>query len=63
MLPGDLYLLCTDGLWGMISDEIIKEKLHDADPERLDEACEALIRVANASGGKDNITVLLAALL
>ena len=63
LLPGDLYLLCTDGLWGMIPDETIKEKLHDAAPESLDKACEALIRAANASGGKDNITVVLVAVL
>lgn len=63
LLPGDIYLLCTDGLWGMVPDEMIKEQLHNVAPENLTEACDALIDAANARGGKDNITVVLAARL
>jgi PPM family protein phosphatase len=55
---GDCYLLCSDGLSGMIADDKIREILlaeHD-----LDRAAERLIAAANHAGGKDNITVVLA---
>ena len=55
---GDCYLLCSDGLSGMISDEVIREiVLGETD---LDRAAEMLITAANNAGGKDNITVVLA---
>jgi PPM family protein phosphatase len=55
---GDLFLLCSDGLSGMISDEHIRDIVeHETD---LDRAAERLISAANSAGGKDNITVVLA---
>jgi serine/threonine protein phosphatase PrpC len=54
---GDLFLLCSDGLTSMISDEEISSILRSADS--LDAAADALVRAANQSGGKDNITVVL----
>jgi PPM family protein phosphatase len=54
---GDLFLLCSDGLTSMISDEEVGSILRSADS--LDEAADALVRAANQSGGKDNITVVL----
>ncbi len=55
---GDCYLLCSDGLSGMISDETILDiVLAERD---LDRAAELLIAAANNAGGKDNITVVLA---
>jgi PPM family protein phosphatase len=54
---GDLFLLCSDGLTSMISDEEIGSILRSA--ESLDAAADALVRAANQSGGKDNITVVL----
>jgi protein phosphatase len=55
---GDLYLLCTDGLSGLISDETITALVQD---ERdLDGLCSRLIAAANANGGHDNITVVCA---
>jgi serine/threonine protein phosphatase PrpC len=55
---GDIYVLCSDGLSGMISDPEIRDIARDeAD---LDKACEKLIAAANANGGVDNITVILA---
>jgi PPM family protein phosphatase len=54
---GDLFLLCSDGLTSMISDEEIGSILRSADS--LDAAGDALVRAANQSGGKDNITVVL----
>jgi serine/threonine protein phosphatase PrpC len=57
--PGDAILLCSDGLSEMVSDEDIAEHLaaDDATPEAI---CQALVDKANAAGGTDNITVVLA---
>ena len=54
---GDVYLLCSDGLTTMVSDELLAEILL-AHPQ-LRDAGEALIAAANEAGGRDNITVLL----
>lgn len=54
---GDVYLLCSDGLSGMISDEQIADILRDGND--LDAQCEKLIDGANQAGGTDNITVIL----
>ncbi|HEY4427209.1 MAG TPA: Stp1/IreP family PP2C-type Ser/Thr phosphatase [Solirubrobacteraceae bacterium] len=53
----DVYLLCSDGLTTMLSEEEILELLL-ANP-RLRDAGEALIGAANEAGGRDNITVVL----
>ena len=56
--PGHVILLCSDGLSGMVADEQIAAILQDeSDPER---ACRRLVDAANANGGKDNITVIVA---
>jgi PPM family protein phosphatase len=54
---GDLFLICSDGLTSMISDDEVAAILRSSGP--LDEVAEALVRSANQSGGKDNITVIL----
>jgi serine/threonine protein phosphatase PrpC len=54
---GDVYVLCSDGLTGMISDSELATLLRAA--PTLESAAEALVRAANQSGGKDNITVVL----
>jgi serine/threonine protein phosphatase PrpC len=54
---GDLFLLCSDGLTSMISDKEVSSILRSA--ESLDAAADALVRAANQSGGKDNITVVM----
>ena len=57
MNKGDMVLLCSDGLWDMLSDEEIKSITMDSDtPE---DASKILIEKANESGGEDNITVVL----
>jgi protein phosphatase len=56
-VPGDFYLLCSDGLSGMISDEEMLQIVTDAPSLRA--ACEALINLANHHGGEDNITAVL----
>ncbi|HEV3070159.1 MAG TPA: Stp1/IreP family PP2C-type Ser/Thr phosphatase [Solirubrobacteraceae bacterium] len=55
--PGDVYLLCSDGLTTMLSEATVAEVLL-AHP-RLHEAGERLIALANEAGGRDNITVIL----
>lgn len=53
----DVFLLCSDGLSKMVKDDAIREVLAaHADPN---EAVKALVERANASGGRDNITVIL----
>jgi len=54
---GDLFLICSDGLTSMISDDEVGSILRSAGS--LDAAADELIRAANQSGGKDNITVIL----
>jgi protein phosphatase len=54
---GDVYLLCSDGLTGMISEQEVADVLKSAGS--LDEAAKQLIDAANANGGRDNITVVL----
>jgi protein phosphatase len=53
----DVYLLCSDGLSGMITDQAMQDILSQDDD--LDVTCERLIDVANDNGGTDNITVIL----
>ncbi|MFL5420644.1 MAG: Stp1/IreP family PP2C-type Ser/Thr phosphatase [Myxococcales bacterium] len=55
--PGDVCLVCCDGLTGMVTDERIAQIIA-AEPD-LDRACEALVAEANKNGGIDNITVAL----
>jgi serine/threonine protein phosphatase PrpC len=55
---GDLFLLCSDGLSGFIEDDQIAAILNA--PSDVDRACTRLIAAANAAGGLDNITVVLA---
>jgi serine/threonine protein phosphatase PrpC len=55
--PGDVYLLCSDGLTTMLGEGKLLDVL--SSHERLRDAGEALIAGANAAGGKDNITVVL----
>jgi protein phosphatase len=57
---GDIYMLCTDGLSGMVSDEGLAGLA--ASETDLDKLCERLIAAANANGGLDNITVVCARL-
>jgi protein phosphatase len=57
--PGDRIVLCSDGLWDMLSDaEIADLSIAHSDPR---EAVKALISAANAAGGLDNITVIVVA--
>ena len=53
--PGDVFLLCSDGLTTMISDDRIAAALRDSTD--LSDAVARLVREANDAGGRDNITV------
>lgn len=56
--PGDIVLLCSDGLTDMVDDpHLARILLAETEPEQ---ACRRLIAEANAAGGKDNITAVVA---
>ncbi|WP_346620848.1 protein phosphatase 2C domain-containing protein [Blastococcus montanus] len=57
---GDRYLLCSDGLSGVVSEETLADALKDPDPEAT---ADRLIELALRSGGPDNITVIVADVL
>jgi serine/threonine protein phosphatase PrpC len=56
--PGDIFLLCSDGLSGMVSDQAILKIVRD-NRRNLAEAAKALVAAANRGGGDDNITVVV----
>lgn len=55
---GDLYLICSDGLTAMLTDDEIRKLLVHEDS--LEQTCKQLVSAANERGGIDNITVVLA---
>jgi len=55
--PGDCYVLCSDGLSGMVDDREILDVVSTT-PD-LDAACRRLVALANEHGGEDNITALI----
>ena len=56
--PGDIVLLCSDGLTDMVDDDCIAAIL--AAEVEPDSACRWLVDEANEKGGSDNITVIVA---
>ena len=56
LLPGDLWLICSDGLHGMVEDEEIQTILSEME---LEDAAERLISRALENGGHDNVTFVL----
>ncbi len=55
--PGDILLLCSDGLWEMVRREDLLRTL--SDKGNLQKICDTLIDLANANGGEDNITAIV----
>lgn len=58
VLPGDLFVLCSDGLNGMVGDDRILEIVLDA-PSDVENVAKTLVSEANRNGGEDNITVVV----
>ena len=58
LAPGDVIMLCSDGLHAMMTDEQILSVVTPF-PERLEKAALKLIDAANDAGGKDNVSVVL----
>jgi protein phosphatase len=56
LLPGDRFLLCSDGLTDLVSDNEILGILQN---EKMDRAVQSLADLANARGGHDNITIVI----
>src|SRR6476469_9809411 len=54
---GDRYMLCSDGLSGVVSEETLAEAVLDPDPQAT---ADRLIELALRGGGPDNITVIVA---
>ena len=54
--PGDVWLLCSDGLYGQVSEDRIREQMMQ---DSLEEASDTLIRLALEAGGPDNISLVL----
>jgi PPM family protein phosphatase len=54
LLTGDTLVLCTDGLWGQVSDAELHSIIRSKTPR---EACKELVHLAKLRGGPDNITV------
>ena len=57
-VPGERYLLCSDGLFTVVTDERIAEILGDR-TATLDAICQRMVDTANEAGGPDNITTLV----
>jgi len=55
--PGDLFLLCSDGISGLVPPDVLERTLADATP--LDEKAQNLIRLALDASGRDNASVVL----
>ncbi|NGZ28668.1 MAG: serine/threonine-protein phosphatase, partial [Magnetococcales bacterium] len=60
---GDLVMICSDGLTGMVPDAMIEQTLRKTNANNLNETCQQLIELAKQRGGKDNITVVLGIML
>lgn len=60
--PGDIYLLCSDGLNDMVSDEQIRQTLQTSSDD-LEFTAERLVQMANDNGGRDNVSVILVKVL
>lgn len=58
--PGYL-MICSDGLWGVVAEQDIVRSIVEA--PNLQRACQNLVAAANAAGGPDNISVILAQLI
>jgi protein phosphatase len=58
---GGYLLICSDGLWGLVSDDEMRRIVYTA--PNIQRACQDMVVAANAAGGPDNISVVLVQLL
>ena len=56
IVPGDVFLLCSDGLTRMVCDEELEQHLGDG---AIDHTCKALLQLVLSRGAKDNVTIVL----
>lgn len=59
MLPGDRFLLCSDGLYDLVGDDVLLATTRDVHPQV---ACDRLVTLAREAGGHDNISVAILAM-
>jgi PPM family protein phosphatase len=57
VVPGDVLLLCSDGLHGLLPDAMIEHLIHSS--PTLEQAAQALVAAANQAGGHDNVSLQL----
>lgn len=60
LAPGDIVIVCSDGLWSLVPDHLIYQILRQAASVQV--ACDLLVQAANEAGGPDNISVIIAQL-
>lgn len=58
--PGDILIVCSDGLWSLVPDHLLYQILRQA--ESVQAACDLMVQAANEAGGPDNISVIIAQL-
>jgi PPM family protein phosphatase len=58
---GGYLLLCSDGLWGLVTDDEIRRIVYET--PTMQRACQSLVAAANSAGGPDNISVILVQLI
>ncbi len=56
-LPGDIFLLCSDGLTGLVTDNELEAALQGLEGHGLDEKSAELVALAHERGAPDNVTV------
>lgn len=59
-VPGDRYLLCSDGLYGEVPHHEIEAVLAAVSVDTLEVGCQQLVELALDAGGKDNVTAVIA---
>lgn len=57
MFEDDVYILCTDGVWGVLTDDDFEKVLSSIN--KINEACQALIDLALQKGSQDNLSVII----
>lgn len=59
LVAGDRLLVCSDGLWGMVEEDLIRVVIRAAPDREPQQSADALVAAANERGGEDNISVIV----